>query len=67
MYPFGDNPSPDSQVSILFDKETVELKQIQLKASSLNITSSVVINAAKPITPTYFGEQDLSFPGYNCT
>jgi len=45
MYPFGDSPSPDSQVSILFDQETLQLKQIQLQASSLNITNAVAINA----------------------
>lgn len=53
-------------MSVLFDKETLEMRQILFQANSLNITSQVVINAVQPVTPTYYEPQDLSFPGYTC-
>lgn len=66
-FPLGTNPAPDSQISVLFDKDTLDMQQILFRASSLNLTSAITINAVLPITPRYFSPTDLTFAGMNCT
>lgn len=68
-YPLGDKKAKESDFSVFFDKETMDLKQFTIRAHALNITSQIVIHALQPITPVYFAPDALEFQSetMNCT
>lgn len=68
-YPLGEKKAKDSDFSVFFDKETMDLKQFTIRANALNITSQIVIHAVQPITPVYFEPESLEFQSatMNCT
>ena len=62
----GSKPS-NSDLSVYFDRETLEMRQFTVKAKSLNITNPAVFTVTQPITTRYYGPEDLEYPGLNCT
>lgn len=65
-YPLGEKKSNDSDLLAFFDKNTMELRQLLIRANSLNITNQIVIHAVQPITWTEYGPHDLEFQGLTC-
>ena len=66
-YPLGDKKAKDSDISVYFDKETLELRQFEIRANSLNIPNQIILYAVQPITETWYEEDDLEFKGFACS
>ena len=60
-YPLGEKKSKDSDILVYFEKSSMDLKEIKVRANSLNITNTLVLNAVQPITEVYFEPGDLEF------
>jgi hypothetical protein len=65
-YPLGEKKAKDSDILMLFDKKTMDLKEIRVQSNSLNITNTLVLHAVQPITPVYFNTTDLLFKNIEC-
>ena len=44
-YPLGEKKAKDSDILVYFEKENMNLKQIKVRANSLNITNTLVLHA----------------------
>ena len=65
-YPLGEKKAKDSDIIVYFAKDTMELKEINVRANSLNITNNLVLHAAQPITEVYYEPTDLDFRNITC-
>lgn len=53
-YPLGEKKAKDSDILVYFEKDSMKLKEINVRANSLNITNTLVLHAVQPITEVYF-------------
>ena len=45
----------------------MDLKEIKVRANSLNITNTLVLHAVQPITEVFFDPKDLEFKNIVCS
>jgi hypothetical protein len=60
-YPLGEKKAKDSDILLYFEKDSMKLKEINVRANSLNITNTLVLHAVQPITEAYFEPNALEF------
>ena len=60
-YPLGEKNAKDSDILVYFEKDSMKLKEINVRANSLNITNTLVLHAVQPITEVYFEPNALEF------
>jgi hypothetical protein len=60
-YPLGEKKAKDSDILVYFEKDSMKLKEINVRANSLNITNTLVLHAVQPITEVYFEPDTLKF------
>jgi hypothetical protein len=60
-YPLGEKKAKDSDILVYFEKDSMKLKEINVRANSLNITNTLVLHAVQPITEVYFEPDALQF------
>ena len=60
-YPLGEKKAKDSDIQVYFEKDSMKLKEINVRANSLNITNTLVLHAVQPITEVYFEPDALQF------
>lgn len=60
-YPLGEMKAKDSDILVYFEKDSMKLKDINIRANSLNITNTLVLHAVQPITEVYFEPEALQF------
>jgi hypothetical protein len=60
-YPLGEKKAKDSDILVYFEKDSMKLKEINVRANSLNITNTLVLHAVQPITEVYFEPDALKF------
>jgi hypothetical protein len=65
-YPLGEKKAKDSDILVYFEKETMNLKEVKVRANSINITNTLVLHAVQPITEVYFDKNDLDFKNIEC-
>lgn len=65
-YPLGEKKAKDSDILVYFEKDSMKLKDINIRANSLNITNTLVLHAVQPITEVYFEPDALQFQNINC-
>ena len=65
-YPLGEKKAKDSDILVYFEKDSMKLKDINIRANSLNITNTLVLHAVQPITEVYFEPEALQFQNINC-
>jgi hypothetical protein len=65
-YPLGEKKAKDSDILVYFEKDSMKLKEINVRANSLNITNTLVLHAVQPITEVYFEPDALQFQNINC-
>ena len=57
----------ESEILVYFDKTTMDLKEIMVRANSLDIKNNLVLQAVQPVTPIFFEKDALDFKDVNCT
>jgi len=60
-YPLGEKKAKDSDIIVYFEKDSMKLKEINVRANSLNITNTLILHAVQPITEVYFEPNALEF------
>ena len=65
-YPLGEKKAKDSDILVYFEKDSMKLKEINVRANSLNITNTLVLHALQPITEVYFEPNALEFKNFTC-
>jgi len=60
-YPLGEKKAKDSDILVYFEKDSMKLKEINVRANSLNITNTLVLHAVQPITEVYFEPNAFEF------
>jgi hypothetical protein len=60
-YPLGEKKAKDSDILVYFEQDSMKLKEINVRANSLNITNTLVLHAVQPITEVYFEPNALEF------
>ena len=66
--PRGDDPSDPEGGAFLayFQKDTMDLDRIVIKAKSLNVTDPFTLYASQPVRAAYFLPEDTQFQGVDC-
>ena len=66
-YPLGKKKEKESELLAYFEKDTLNLNRLIIRANSLNITKPFTLYAVQPITPMYYSKEDMEFSGVRCT